>query len=292
VIRVGLLQVGHIEGRSLSIGGDYLELFTKILQPHGIGLHRFACDEGELPESVDDFDGWLCTPSRRSTYDDLAWLPDVSDLLRTLVAEERPLVGICFGHQLLAHALGGEVKRADGGWNVGVQDYAVLEHPWWMEPARDHVRLIASHQDQVVTLPPAATLLAGNDACPNGGMLVGERAWTLQTHPEFTPALADSLLAARVELLGADVVASARASLAEPADQDLVAWWLPRSRPYLLWSAAAPRARLRVTTRWFPTQGWRVPRSHQPTTSPRTCRRSPTRGGRARCPASMACRSP
>ncbi len=226
--RVGLLRVGHIDSRSVSIGGDYLDLFRHLLEPHGIELHEFGCDEGDLPASLDDFDGWLCSPSRRSTYDDLPWLPDVSALLRRLVAEERPLIGICFGHQLLAQALGGEVKRADDGWNIGVQDYAVLAQPWWMNPPRDHVRLIASHQDQVVSLPPDATLLAGNDGCPNGGMLIGERAWTIQLHPEFTAALADSLLAGRVELLGADVVNAARASLANPTDQELVGRWMAR----------------------------------------------------------------
>jgi GMP synthase-like glutamine amidotransferase len=226
--RIGLLRVGHIDARSRPISGDYLELFTRLLEPHGVALHEFGCDEGDLPASLDDFDGWLCSPSRRSTYDDLPWLPEVSALLRTLIAEERPFVGICFGHQLLAQSLGGEVKRADAGWNVGVQDYEVLAHPAWMEPRRDHIRLIASHQDQVVALPPDATLLAGNAGCPNGGMLVGDRAWTLQLHPEFTPALADSLLAGRVDVLGAEVVEAARASLAGPADHDLVAGWMAR----------------------------------------------------------------
>jgi GMP synthase-like glutamine amidotransferase len=228
VTRVGLLQVGHVDHRSLFVGGDYLQLFNDILEPHGIELHHFACDEGDLPASLDDFDGWLCSPSRQSTYDELPWLPDVSELLRSLVAEERQFVGICFGHQLLAQALGGEVERADAGWTVGVQDYDVHVRPWWMDPPRDRLRLIASHQDQVIALPADATQLAGNAACPNGGMLVGDRAWTLQIHPEFTAPLADSLLAGRVELLGADVVDAARASLAQPADQHLVAMWMAR----------------------------------------------------------------
>jgi GMP synthase-like glutamine amidotransferase len=155
-------------------------------------------------------------------------LDDVEELLGRLVAEERPFVGICFGHQLLAKALGGTVGRAEHGWCVGVQEYDVVAQPWWADPRRDRLSLIASHQDQVTTVPAGAALLARSDACPVAGMLVGERAWTLQGHPEFTWELADSLLAGRIELLGADVVVRARASLAHPADQQLVGTWMAR----------------------------------------------------------------
>mgnify|MGYP003341504755 FL=1 len=97
----------------------------------------------------------------------------------------------------------------------------------WMEPARDVIHLAASHQDQVITLPDYAELWAASDYCPNGGMLVGERAWTLQVHPEFSPALSDSLLATRIALFGEEEVAAARATLTVTSlDQDLVARWI------------------------------------------------------------------
>ena len=96
-----------------------------------------------------------------------------------------------------------------------------------MEPQRDVIRLAASHQDQVMDVPAGATVWADSAYCPNGGMLVGERAWTLQVHPEFSPALADSLLATRTALFGEEPAAAARATLTEASlDQDLLARWI------------------------------------------------------------------
>ena len=126
----------------------------------------------------------------------------------------------------LAQALGGLVSRSPDGWGVGVRRYEVLDQRPWMTPVAEVVALIGSHQDQVMRLPDGAELLFRSDYCPNGGFAIGERAWTLQVHPEFTPPLADHLLAGRVELIGAEKVARARASLSEPLDRHVVARWM------------------------------------------------------------------
>lgn len=144
----------------------------------------------------------------------------------TQVCPESPYVGICFGHQLLAQALGGKVERSPYGWGVGVRDFNVVSAKPWMEGAPSNIALIGSHQDQVTELPTSAELLFTSDYCPNGGFAIGERAWTLQVPPEFTPELADHLLAGRVELIGAERVAEARASLTRSLDRHLVAGWI------------------------------------------------------------------
>ncbi len=216
--RIGLLMVGHVDPKSVHIAGDYPELFADLLDGQDVELVRYDLDEGRFPASVAECDGWLCGPSRSSTYDELPWRADAEDLLREVLATETPYVGICFGHQLLGQVLGATVARADGGWQVGARDYEIVDTPAWMEPAADRITLIASHQDQVTALPPGAGLLAqGTDGgCPIAGFTVGPRAWTLQPHPEFVPSTADHLLAGRVELIGAERVAAARASLTVP----------------------------------------------------------------------------
>ena len=227
-MRIGLMMMGHVDPKSQHIGGDYPELFGKLLEPAGIELVRYDLDEGRFPDSVDECDGWLCSPSRMSTYDLVPWLADAEHLLREIVATETPYVGICFGHQLLAQALGGLVQKSPDGWGVGVRDYDVVQHRLWMDPQMERFSLIGSHQDQVMRLPDEAELLFSSDYCPNGGFAIGERAWTVQVHPEFIPDLADHLLAGRIELIGAEKVATARASLDRPIDRHVIARWIAR----------------------------------------------------------------
>lgn len=223
--RIGLLLVGHIDAGSLHIGGDYPELYAGILAPHDIELTTYRCDEGQMPSSLSEQDGWLCSPSRLSVYDDVDWLRDVEQLLRDMVATETPYVGICFGHQLMAQALGATVAKADYGWGIGAKHYDIVEQQSWMDSS-DQIVLAASHQDQVQSLPDGARLLARADYCPVGGMLIGDRAWTLQVHPEFSPSLADSLLATRLALFGEEKAGAARSTLSEPLQQDRIAGWI------------------------------------------------------------------
>ena len=228
MVRIGLMMVGHVDPKSQHVAGDYPELFDAILKPFGVDLVRYDLDEGRFPDDVHECDGWLCSPSRMSTYDPVPWLADVEELLRRIVQAEVPYVGICFGHQLLAQAMGGLVEKSAGGWGVGVRDYHVVSKRPWMDPSLDRFSLIGSHQDQVTRLPEGAELLFGSEYCPLGGFTVGERAWTLQVHPEFVPDLADHLLAGRIELIGAERVATARATLHRPLDRGAVAGWINR----------------------------------------------------------------
>jgi GMP synthase-like glutamine amidotransferase len=229
-VRIGLLVVGHVDEASRSVAGDYPELFGALLASHGLELRTYDVAAGHLPDSLSECDGWLCSPSRSSVYDDLPWITDAEELLRDVIATEQPYVGICFGHQLLARALGAKVERYPAGWQVGAKTYELLQHPAWMDPPLAQATLIASHQDQVITLPDRADLLARgvSGGCAIAGFTVGTRAWTLQAHPEFVAPLADHLLARRVELIGADTVAAARASLATPLDRVIVGGWIAR----------------------------------------------------------------
>jgi GMP synthase-like glutamine amidotransferase len=227
-MRIGLLVVGHVDEASRAVAGDYPQLFGALLADHDLELVEYDLASGRLPTSVAECDGWICSPSRSSVYDDLEWIGPAEDLLREVIATERPYVGICFGHQLLAQALGTTVERYPGGWQVGAQTYELVQTPPWMDPPRETFTLIASHQDQVAAVPEGAALLArgvtGESAV--AGFTVGERAWTLQAHPEFVAPLADHLLARRIELIGAERAATARDSLATPLDRAVVGSWI------------------------------------------------------------------
>ncbi len=227
-MRIGLLMVGHVAPTSTDIAGDYPELFAALLRRPDLELVRYDLDESRFPDSTAECDGWLVSPSRCSVSDPHPWIAESQRLIHEIITTERPYVGICFGHQLAAQALGVAVTRAADGWQVGVQDYEIVAPRPWMRPMHSTISLIASHEDQVTELPADAKLLARTPGCPVAGMLIGDRAWTLQPHPEFTPELADHLLAQRIELIGSEKVARARSTLRRPLNRFDVGLWIGR----------------------------------------------------------------
>ncbi len=107
------------------------------------------------------------------------------------------MVGICFGHQLLARALGARVEKAAAGWGVGPHDYEVLERPAWMADAPETIRLNAMHQDQVLSLPEGAKVVARSEFCPFAVLAYDDRAMSIQAHPEFDNAYERALITMR-----------------------------------------------------------------------------------------------
>ena len=129
-----------------------------------------------------------------------------------------PILGICFGHQVIARALGGTVAKSDKGWGVGVNVYNVSELPVQGDDevcgdASGVLKLVASHQDQVTVLPPGARNVVSNDHCENAGFVMGDHVLTLQGHPEFSAEYSEAIMAFRHDMIGAERVAQGRASL-------------------------------------------------------------------------------
>ena len=143
--------------------------------------------------------------------------------MRAAIAEERPFVGICFGHQLMAQALGGRTIRAEVGWGVGALAYDTVEPLSWFPEAIAGVTLVASHRDQVVETPPGATVWSTSAYCPIAGMTLGERAWSMQGHPEFVPDVVEVLYEGRRATLGDETIDAARRSLSTPLSNSAVA---------------------------------------------------------------------
>jgi GMP synthase-like glutamine amidotransferase len=232
-VRVGVLECDHVAERFRGIGGDYVDMFQVLFaaqeaSPDTLELVPFDVIGGALPPRPDTCDGWLCTGSRYSVYDDLDWIPGLLGFVRDVRDAGVPFVGVCFGHQVLARALGGRVERARTGWGAGICDIDVDRPEPWMDPPADRLALHFMHRDQVTVLPPGGEALGRTEHCPVGLLQVGERMVGIQAHPEFTAAYMDALLADRVPLIGEDEVAAARAGLARPTDGARVARWMAR----------------------------------------------------------------
>lgn len=227
-MRVGYLAVDHVAEPLRHHAGDYLDMFTRIFTEHTPDIelvHHDVIGGEPLPE-VGTYDAVLIPGSRHGVLDGgIGWLAELSDFVRRSDEAGTAMVGVCFGHQLLAHALGGRVARADNGWAVGVHEAEVVAPRAWMGPRPTRFRLLVSHQDQVVELPPGAELLATSAHAPIAAFRRG-RVLGLQGHPEFVPSYADALMTGRVDRIGASVVEAARATLTFPTDHAVVTRWM------------------------------------------------------------------
>jgi len=230
VTRVGLLECDHVDDRHRAIAGDAVDMFGRLLGPHvpDLALVPYDVIGGELPPGPEACDAWVCPGSRHSVYDGHGWIAGLGAFVRDVAAAGVPFAGICFGHQVLAQALGGQVAKAAVGWGVGTRRISVDEVEPWMVPPADALALHFMHQDQVVAVPPGGVVLGHADHCPVALLRVGPSMVGVQAHPEFPAAYVDALLADRVARIGDDEVAAARASLRQPTDEVTFGCWLGR----------------------------------------------------------------
>ena len=227
-MKIGLLECDHVEGRFPHIEGGYREMFAALLGPHvpDLSFHYYDACHGVLPEAPDACDAYLCTGSKYSVYDQREWIAPLEAFLRRLRDAQVPFVGICFGHQMLAQALGGQVTRAPQGWGVGVHEMAIEAAEPWMRPARMACRLQYMHADQVRKLPEGAKVLARSEHCEVAMFRVGDSMLGIEGHPEFTPAYNEALIQARREQIGAERTDRALAGVNGPTDSSVVGQWI------------------------------------------------------------------
>lgn len=223
-IRVGLLLCDHLDPDVVERAADYTDLFPAAFGPAGVDLRIYEVTRGEMPDSVDECQGWITSGSRRSCYEEEQWIDELHAFARTLAEQRRPHVGICFGHQLIARALGGEVERA-AGWGVGAQTFDVTATAPWMEAHAEQVTLLMSHRDQVTRLPEGARVLATSEYCPVAAYHVDDHVFCVQGHPEFVPEVSRALLEKRRDAIG-PAAQDGLASLEQRLDHDLVVNWM------------------------------------------------------------------
>ncbi|MEM9972818.1 MAG: type 1 glutamine amidotransferase [Pseudomonadota bacterium] len=214
-MHIGILQTGHAPDAMRAAVGTYSQCFERLLAGEGFRFTTWDVVDDIFPERVDAAEGWLITGSKHGAYENLPWIARLEEFLRAAYAAEVPIVGICFGHQILAQALGGRVEKFSGGWAVGPTSY-----DWGGKT----VRLNAWHQDQVVEPPAEADVIARDAFCANAALAYGKRALTIQAHPEYDDAAIEMLIAARGPAMGIpDQLAAARAALGQSDDSAAIA---------------------------------------------------------------------
>ena len=221
----GLLQCDHVRPELLGISGDYDDMFREMFRRWApeVELRVYDVTKGEYPDATGACDGYLTTGSAFSVNDDVLWVRALETFVRKLFDEGRRFAGICFGHQMIARALGGTVEDSEGGWGVGAKETHFTAPVSGLPPT---VRLLVSHREQIGALPPDATILAGNAHCPASVISVGPHFLGIQGHPEFSPEYARALMLTRQDRIPAEAIDAAMPTFELALHQQEVARWI------------------------------------------------------------------
>jgi len=222
-MKIGLLECDHVLDKFQHIAGDYRDMFPALFPE--LNFELFDVCNGQFPSSVNDCDAYICTGSKYSVYDDIAWIQQLKTFVKRLYKEQKPFVGVCFGHQMIAEALGGKVQKAEVGWCIGTHTFQVLKREPWMIPFQSEFNLLMLCQDQVQILPENSTVLTQTADCPIGMFRVGENMLGIQAHPEFPKAYIQEVIRDRIERLGIEKVEKGMASLSSQLHRMVIAQW-------------------------------------------------------------------
>ena len=224
--RLTILQTDSVVPELQPEFGDYPDMFARLLRAGALDID--VIDARQTLPTAGHSPAYLITGSKHSVYDPLPWIEALAEFLKVELRGGARVVGICFGHQLIAHFFGGHVGKYEGGWAVGGHDASVLQAQPWMEPRAAQFRILSSHQDQVLRAPDDAAVFARSEFCPISGFTLGDQVLTFQGHPEFEKGYSRQLMMRRRELLGDATVDDGIASLSAPLDDELVASWILR----------------------------------------------------------------
>lgn len=219
-MRIAILETGRPPAELIPRFGRYPAMIELLI---GVDATSYDVEAGELPANPGAHDAYLITGSPAGVYDDLPWIKKLEAFLGIAKGRAK-LVGICFGHQIMAQAFGGHVEKSAKGWGVGLHNYPVVRHEPWMDDAAI-VAAPASHQDQVVLQPPRTEVIASSVFTPYAALAwTDQPAISFQFHPEFTPDYAQALIEARRDRLPDPE--RAIGSLARPNDTERIGGWI------------------------------------------------------------------
>ena len=227
-MQIGILNTDTIKPEFATKYGQYPAMFSRILlqADPSIQIKDYEIQRGEYPKDINECDAYLITGSKVSAYDDLPWVQELKKFIISLDQRKKKLVGICFGHQLIAQALGGLVTKSKRGWHVGIDSVQLNNDASKFGKASQEFKLIYNHQDEVQKMPANAKLLAGSKNCPIAMMSIDDHILTFQGHIEFKKEYSQDLLEMRKNILGDLKYEQACRSLENETNELQVTHWI------------------------------------------------------------------
>ena len=227
-MRIGILQCDATNENFRDEHGDIPGMFISLFQSIDPELQFTVFDMRleQYPQTPQECEAYLITGSRFSVYDDEAWIRKLEKFVVELHRKKHPLLGICFGHQMVARALGGKAEKASQGWGAGVQSFQKTATKSWLYPALENFSLLVFYQDQVTQLPEGAELLAENEFCPIASFQIEDHILTFQGHPELKKTYIKELLELREEILGPEIFAAGVKSLEQSIQPQVITNWM------------------------------------------------------------------
>ena len=226
--RIGILECDHFDDELRATYGTYGQMFQNLLlsvDPE-LTFITYKTLFDQYPQDLNACNAYLITGSKYSIYEKHIWIKKLQNFVYTLHQHQKQLIGICFGHQIIARVLGGEVKKAPQGWGVGTYSSSISITKPWMDPPLSEYRVIVSHQDQVMTLPENAEQLSSNEFCENSAFQIGNHILCFQGHPEFSDEYARARMQTRKDIIGRKILKEGLSSLELKTDEKIIAQWI------------------------------------------------------------------
>ena len=235
-LSIGILRTDDVRPELVGNFGQYPEMFESLFLSANqartdnkkveMVFTTYLSNRGELPEDIDEQDAYLITGSKTGVYDEVPWIQPLSQFVQRCHHNKKKLIGICFGHQLVAQALGGLAAKADQGWKIGVIEAFFNPNSHANFPSEGSFQLLYSHQDQVIEPATGSLVMASTPDCPIAMTTLGNHILTFQGHPEFSHEYASALFQLRQEVYPAESFNQAVASLSVATDHLPVTQWM------------------------------------------------------------------
>lgn len=227
-MKVALLECDQVLEKFQSEFGQYSSMIQQMFT--SVGAHFefdvFDCQKGQYPLNIDDYDFFITTGSKSDAYAKSDWIKQLIEFVQRLNKANKKLIGICFGHQIIALALGGKVEKSTRGWGIGLSHNQIVAKPTWIKEKSETLNIIVSHQDQIIDLPENALVIAKSDFCPYFMVQWNDHFLSIQGHPEWQKNYSKVLINDRRNRISKPVIEAGLASLSEKPDNLLFTRWV------------------------------------------------------------------